>query len=311
MKSDISVIIPLYNKVRTVERALKSVLEQHLAPREIVVVDDGSTDGSGEVVERLAQQHPEAPLRLLRQENAGVSAARNRAVAECSGEYVALLDADDWWTGNHLVDCRTMMDSHPGCAIYATAFHIDDGRTLTAANTPRSEGLVDFFAESLHRYVVIPSAAVLRRDMVTAAGGFPEGMRMGEDQYLWVKLAREGDVCFTPKPSVIYSKAADNRSTAIYRPEVCRHSFAELLQEASSDNEREYIAKVALGKALVQSAKGGTEDAAEVIRIFSYTKLNRRALRKLKAVNTLPAGWRQPLLELYNSAAWLIARKGL
>ena len=89
--SDISVIIPLYNKASSIERTVRSVLGQRVQPREIIVVDDGSTDGSADIVRRIA-----SPLvRLITQENRGVSAARNRAMAEATGRWVALLDGDD------------------------------------------------------------------------------------------------------------------------------------------------------------------------------------------------------------------------
>lgn len=309
--SDISVVIPLYNKERTIGAALGSVLAQSLKPLEIVVVDDGSTDGSARIVEQMAERNPEAGIKLVRQPNGGVSAARNRAIAEARGEYVALLDGDDLWRSEHLAEIWRLVEKYPDCGIYATAFEVDDGRQLSAGDTPECEGVVDFFVESLIHYVVIPSAAVLRRSAVLEAGGFPEGMRIGEDQYLWIKMARLQPVCFSPVRTVIYSKAADNRSAAIYRPEKCDVSFADLLEEASGNAEREYIARVALGKALVHSAKGGTQEAAAAIRTFGYTQLNGRALRKLKFVNALPVKLRQPFLNLYNRLAWAIARKGL
>lgn len=311
MKSNISVVIPLYNKESTIARAIRSAAEQTVEPCEIVIVDDGSTDRSAEVAAATAAEYPDTAVKIIRQENRGVSAARNRAIAEAGGEFLALLDADDRWTESHLADCRSLMEKYPDCGIWATAFSIDDGKQLTDGDTPASEGIVDFFAESLHRYVVIPSAALLRRATVEAAGGFPVGMRMGEDQYLWTKMARLAPVAFTPSRSAIYSKAAENRSGAIWRPEECEHSFEELLAGAESDCEREYIARAALGKALVQSAKGATAEAARAIEHFGFTRLNRRALRKLKVVNALPARWRQPLLNLYNSLAWRLARKGL
>ena len=314
MKSaDISVIIPLYNKASTIRRALESVLAQTLTPREIVVVDDGSTDLGDEEVDELAEKFSDTPIRLIRQANAGVSAARNRAIAESSGRCIALLDADDRWTPQHLADCQQLIERYPQCGIWATAFSVDDGKRIVDGDTPDTEGLVDFFSESLRRYVVIPSAAVISREHFIAAGGFPVGMRMGEDQYLWIKMARRAPVAFSPARTVIYSKAADNRSTAIYRPEECAFSFGELLATAASEAEREYIARVAIGKALVQSAKGGggTDEAARAIADFGFTRHNRRALRKLKFVNSLPPSWRQPFLNFYNFLAWAIARKGL
>ena len=312
MKSvDISVIIPLYNKERTVAAALRSAAAQSDPAQEIIVVDDGSTDGSAAEVERFMRENAEVPIKFVRQENAGVSAARNRAMTEASGEFVALLDADDSWTPDHLAQIRRVINEYPDCGIYASGFSVWDGSALTDGDTPRSEGIVDFFAESLVRYVVIPSAAVLRRQTALEEGGFPAGMRMGEDQYLWTKMARRAPVCFSPARTTIYSREADNRSAAIYRAEQTRFSFEELYDPAASDASNEYIARVALGKALVQSAKGGTEDAARAIRFFAYTRRNRRALRKVRFINALPVAWRRPVLNIYNFLAWKIARKGL
>lgn len=309
--ADITAIIPLYNKAGSVARALASVLGQTLPPSEIVIVDDGSTDGGGAVAERLAQEYPQAGIRLLRQSNAGVSAARNRAIAEASCEWVALLDADDRWESGHLENAAAMIERFPDCDIYASAFRIDDGRRLVDGDTPAVEGVADFFALSLEHYVVIPSAAVLRRSAVLAAGGFPEGMRMGEDQYLWTKMARVGRVCFSPRRTAVYSRAADNRSAAIYRTEQTRFSLEELYDPAASDDSNEYIARAALYKALVQSVRGADAEAARAARFFSYTRRNRLALFKLRAVNALPAALRAPAVAFYNRLAWILARKGL
>lgn len=308
MKGEFSVVIPLYNKEREIVRTLRSAIGQSLPPCEIIVIDDGSTDESAAAVERL-----DSPLvRLIRQPNGGVSAARNRGLREARGEWVALLDGDDRWKPDYLRRIAGLISRYPGCGAYATGFLIDSGgRRLTPADTPRTEGVVDFFAEAQRRYVLIPSAATLHRDTALRTGGFPEGMKLGEDQWFWTKLARTAPICFTPAPEVIYSRAADNRSAAIYTPERTRHTFEELYDPAADDGSNEYIARAALGKALTVSAKGGTEEARRAVRFFGYTRRNRRILRKVRLLNTLPAAWRQPLLALYNRIAWAVARKGL
>ena len=215
MKSDISVVIPLYNKEKEIACTLRSVLAQTSQPLEIIVVDDGSTDGSAARVEEIG-----SPLiRLIQQENRGVSAARNRAMQEACGEYAALLDGDDTWEPGYLAEIERLIAAYPGCGAYATSFNVDDGHHLTPGDTPQTEGVVDFFTEALSHYVLIPSSTTLRRKPALSLGGFPEGMRMGEDQYLWTKLARTSPVCFSPARLVRYSKAASNRSAAIYRPE--------------------------------------------------------------------------------------------
>lgn len=130
----ISVIIPLYNKEREIGDTLRSVLAQTLQPTEIVVVDDGSTDGSADAVRAIA-----SPLvKLVTQANAGVCAARNRAIAESTGDLIALLDADDTWEPGFLEEIASMAAEFPGCGIYSTAFNIvsHDGRF--PAPPPRS-----------------------------------------------------------------------------------------------------------------------------------------------------------------------------
>ena len=296
--SNISVIIPLYNKASEIERTLRSVFSQSLPPREIIVVDDGSTDGSAEIVERLATPF----VRLIRQQNSGVSAARNRAMREAMGEWVALLDGDDVWCEDYLATVAQMIGRWPACGAYGTGFFIDDGQ---------KEGIVDFFAESMTRYVLIPSATTLRRDLALELGGFPEGMRMGEDQFLWTKIARVADVAFMPKPKIIYSRAATNRSAAIYRPELTAFSFEQLYEPERKDLSNEYIARVALGKALIDSSRGGTEVARRALEFFSYNTMSHRIERKLRVLNALPCFSRRWVLWLYNSLAWIIARKGL
>ena len=136
-------------------------------------------------------------------------------------------------------------------------------------------------------------------------------MKIGEDLYMWIKIARRYPVCFSPQPLCRYSKVASNRSASTYTPERTVYSFEELYDPAAPDDEREFIARAALGKALVLSAKGGTEEAARAIRTFSFTKVYRRTLRKVRLLNALPVRWRGPLLDLYNALAWRIARKGL
>lgn len=230
---------------------------------------------------------------------------------EARGEYAALLDGDDAWEPDYLTQIEHLIATYPGCGAYATSFCVDDGHGLTPGNTPQTEGIVDFFAESLSRYVLIPSSTTLRRETALSLGGFPEGMRMGEDQYLWTKIARTSRVCFSPARLVRYSKAASNRSAAIYRPEQTRFSLEDLYDPSSTDLSNEYIARAALGKALVVSAKGGTAEAARTAKFFAYTRHDQRTLHKLRILNALPAGWRSPLLNAYNRLAWAIARKGM
>lgn len=304
----ISVVIPLYNKRDEVGATLRSVLAQTLPPMEVIVVDDGSTDGGAEVVRTVGGPS----VRLISQSNAGVSAARNRGAAQAQGAYVAFLDADDRWEPGFLAEIAAMIREFPGCGIYSTAFWVVGREGRFPAPCPDRRGVVgNFFRDSAHRYISIPSASVVPRRVFEQTGGFPVGMKIGEDLYLWVKIARRLPVCFSPARLVCYSKTAANRSAAIYTPEKTDFSFEQLYDPAAPEQEREFLARAALGKALIISAKGGTEEAARAIRTFSFTRTYRRTLRKVRVLNALPVAWRTPVLNFYNRLAWLLAKKGL
>jgi glycosyltransferase involved in cell wall biosynthesis/phosphorylcholine metabolism protein LicD len=309
----ISVVMPLYNKEAEVERALRSVIEQSLAPREVIVVDDGSTDGSRAIVERIIAEHPEAGIRLISQPNGGVSSARNRGIAEATGDYIALLDADDMWLTGYIAEVCRLMEYYPEADAYSTAFDIVSGTKRVAASTPTTEGYINIAEEALQRrYPIIPSTATLRREAVLRAGGFPKGMRIGEDQWLWTKMLLNGaKFCFSPMSLVRYWRTASNRSASIYRAEQSTHTLEELYTPNGDAVVNEYIARIAIGKAITQSVRGGTDDARHAAETFAYTTRSRRQLRRLRLLNALPKALRPMADGLYSLLAWTISRKGL
>lgn len=309
MRSDeISVIIPLYNKRNEIERTLRSVASQSLRPLEIIVIDDGSTDGSGDVVRSLA-----LPLvRLVSQPNGGVSAARNRAMELARGEWVALLDGDDEWHPDFLESMCALHEEYPQARLLGSGFQVrDESGQLVRGRFPSKTGLVNYFAEAMHCHVLIPSATLLHRTTALSVGGFPVGMKLGEDQWLWTLLARQYSVAFLAEERVIYSRAAQNRSAAIYTPEQTLRSFEELYDESQSKLSNDYVARVALGKALVVSAKGGTDEARRALHRFSSSRRNRFLWWKVRLLTALPASWRGVVLDFYNRMAWVLARKGM
>ena len=309
MRSEISVVIPLYNKENEIAATLRSVLSQSYAPCEVVIIDDGSTDNSAEEVLRF-----ESPLiRLVRQQNAGVAAARNRGAELARGEYIAFLDADDIWRHDYLEKIAEMISRYPGCGTYSTAFDIMSAGGIGPNKHPETEGPLDnFFREAMYTYVCQPSATVIPRRILLAEGGFPTGMKLGEDLYLWIRLADKYAMCFTPESRVIYNRKASNRSAGIYTPEHTPYSFEDLyLADTDNPYRNEYLARCAIGKALTLSAKGDTEFGLRTERFFSYTTLYRRGWRKLRILNRIPKTFRPAIHDFYNRMAWLLARKGL
>jgi len=167
----ISVVIPLFNKAPYVVEAVRSALACDYPPHEVIVVDDGSTDDGPQRVRALADPR----VRLVSQPNRGVSAARNRGIDEAHGEYVAFLDADDYWTQRYLGAIAELIARFPGCGMYGTHFYYfrNDG----SRQVPRLRGMkagpqrVERFFEHWSRGVLFnTSAVVIPRRLLGAAG---------------------------------------------------------------------------------------------------------------------------------------------
>jgi glycosyltransferase involved in cell wall biosynthesis len=304
---NISVIIPLYNKEAEIGRAVASVLAQTLPPAEIIVVDDGSTDGSAAVVERIA-----SPLvRLIRQHNAGETAARNRGMSEASGEWFALLDGDDEWRPGFLETVASLVEEFPEAGLYCTGFDIARDGTLTPGRTPTTRGVVErYFEESMRGFVATASSSVLSHRVVERVGGFPEGMRLGGDQYMWAKVALASQVVFTPERLAVVHASASNRSAAIYTPESTHYSFLDL-RDPQNPALNEYLARVALGKAISATVRGGTREGRQAEHDWARNRRSRRLWWRLWLLNRLPTAWRAPLNGFYNRLAWRFVRRGV
>ena len=212
---DLSVVIPLFNKGPYIRRALEASLHQAKQPREIIVVDDGSTDDGAAIVESI-----HSPLvRLIRQTNAGVSAARNVGIDACQSPWVALLDADDEWDPEFLASLGGLIDRHEDLVCAGTDFRNDHGDAMVGPIPLNDEKVEDFFDQSLRRGIPVltPSAVAVRRNALAAAGGFPVGCSSMEDIDTWMRLAWTGSIGFVPKPLVAYHQNVPGSASAKFR----------------------------------------------------------------------------------------------
>lgn len=241
----VSVVIPLYNKQAHIERALRSALDQEPAVHEVVVVDDGSTDDGAAVVERIAAT--DARVRLLRQENGGVSRARNAGIAASTGDLIAFLDADDEWTPAFMsILCETATAwPFPSALAYGVGFEIVDGPDRISR--PRLRGLwsgretilsdLTFFRCSVEGDMPLHMSAfaVWRETLRHIAGDpFPAGEPMGEDQDLYVRILQRGDIALSRRVGARYRRDAENRACARNVP-AGELPFARRLQAAIDD----------------------------------------------------------------------------
>lgn len=214
-----SVIIPLYNKEAYVRKALESVIAQTFKDFECIVVDDGSTDNSADVVRELVNDR----FRLIRQPNAGVAAARNNGVKASKGEYVCFLDADDWWEPNFLEEMDRLIKEYPDAGLYATNYvYYKPGKTHVASKLKR--GYMNY-PEAYLRSGAMPVTSIttcMLRKVFDETGGFPVGIKLGEDFLLWAKTALHYPIAFCEKPLAYYNNdiPASHRATRnLHAPE--------------------------------------------------------------------------------------------
>ena len=222
--SKFSVIMPLYNKAPYVAKAVESVLGQTCSEWELVVVDDGSKDGGGDIV--LKYNDPR--IRLHRQENAGVSVARNNGVAMATGEYVCFLDADDWWEPTFLEEMSGLIGRYPDAGIYGTNYwFVKNGQ-----KRPSTIGFDEGFEEGEVNYcrlyastLCMPlwtGAVCMPKHVFEEIGGFKPGVKLGEDFILWVHTALKHKVVMTRKALSNYNQDVDvawRGTHRVHRPE--------------------------------------------------------------------------------------------
>ena len=204
-----TVVVPLYNKAPYVELSLSSLQAQTLQDFEIVVVDDGSTDGSAERVAAL--QDPR--IRLIQQRNGGVSVARNRGIQEARGDWVCFLDADDWLHPEFLARMQALAQRHPEVHIVAGSFKTEADRPDWSPQAwPLPADAPVEIITNLPRRWAKPSfctgtVAFRREFLQSLMPCFPEGERQGEDLDLWFRAAERSPVAFIPVPFLCYRTA--------------------------------------------------------------------------------------------------------
>ena len=202
-----SVIIPLYSKAPYVKKALESVCRQTYSDYELIVINDGSTDDSCMIAEKYLQGMDGINYRLITQENAGVSAARNNGVAASKGEYVAFLDADDWWEPTFLEKMAKLIEDYPEAGLYASNYiYYKPGKTRVAINNIET-GYFNYpraYYEG-NAMPVTSISVVIPRNIYDEMGGFPLGIKLGEDFLLWAKIAMHHPVAFLNEPLAWYN----------------------------------------------------------------------------------------------------------
>jgi glycosyltransferase involved in cell wall biosynthesis len=202
----VSVIIPTYNRARMIKEAVDSVLAQDFKDFELIVVDDGSTDNTSDVLSSYADD-----ISIFYQENKGVSAARNRGIAEASGQFIAFLDSDDLWLPKKLTTQVEFFNQTPDALICQTAeVWIRNGiRVNPKKRHKKFSGII--FEPSLALCLVSPSAVMMRQELLDSAGSFDETLPVCEDYDLWLRISCRFPVYLIEIPLIIKRGGHDDQ----------------------------------------------------------------------------------------------------
>lgn len=231
----ISVVIPTFNRISLVARAIDSVLKQSLNPYEIIVVDDGSDDGTSEMI-----QNKYKSIKLIQQQNNGVSAARNNGIKHAKGDWIGLLDSDDEWTEKKLenqVDRLIKTPEYDFC--HTNEIWIRNGVRVNQRKKHEKYGGY-IFDKCLDICRISPSSVLFRKNILDHVGWFDDQLPVCEDYDLWLRITAEYRILFIDDPLIIkYGGHDDQLSHGVEGIEFFRiKSLESLLErsELSTDN---------------------------------------------------------------------------
>lgn len=196
---DISVVIPTYNRVHTIERAIQSVLSQTVPPREVIIIDDGSSDGT---LLLITSKFPAVTV-LANDGNYGVSFSRNRGIHSARSRWLAFLDSDDEWQPNKLLEQQNCLaEDRQAVFCHTDEIWIRNGVRVNAHNKHKKQG-GDIFDRCLAMCAVSPSSVVMHRSLFDRFGFFDENLPACEDYDLWLRIAAHIHVSYIDQQLVL------------------------------------------------------------------------------------------------------------
>ena len=263
----ISVIIPTYNRIDVLPRALDSVFSQSDPLTDVIVVDDGSDDGTADMV---SAKYPE--VKLIKQQNTGVSAARNRGIAESKGGWIAFLDSDDEWKPQKLERQIICIAENPDAVlIHTDEIWIRDGKRVNPMKKHQKSG-GRIFQKCLPLCVISPSSVLVKRSLLEEIGNFDEDLDVCEDYDLWLRICAEYPVHYVDEKLIVkYVSHADQLSRRHWGMDRFRISALEKVISGGtlSDEDNRAAVHMLIEKATIIAAgaeKRGKSTMAETYR---------------------------------------------
>ena len=236
-----SIIIPLYNKAPFVCRTVESVVEQTNHDWELIVVDNGSTDGSDKIVAAFTDPR----IRIIRlTDNIGPGAARNYGVNESSSPWICFLDADDWWELTFLEEMAGLIERHPDAGIYGTGYYIVKNGKKRVAPIGVEEGFTDGeinYCRVYAKTLCMPLTSItvcMPRKVFEESGAFPTNIKLGEDFLLWIRIALKYKVMLLNKPLSNYNQDVDSTFRGTHNKRYNPDTFMTFHFDCFAEEER-------------------------------------------------------------------------
>jgi glycosyltransferase involved in cell wall biosynthesis len=288
-----SVIIPVYNKADTIEAAVNSVYSQDVTDYEIIIIDDGSNDDLNNALADLSCPN----LRIIRQNNSGVSVARNVGIANAVGEYICFLDADDLWKSDHLKTIEHLILKYPDADVFVTSHETitPDGKIVKSSKALK--GFDDDFITNdflgilnITSYSVIHTNSVCVKTSVFAKDSicFEQGIKVGEDTDVWYRLALKNKVAVSKNDTTVYRREYSTATKSSFH--VHKWIFSLRVQEILLDDEisekvKESVVQLVdrykLTSCREYMAEGNRTDAKRLLSEIVYRKGKRYILTYL------------------------------
>ena len=295
----VSIVVPSYNYAAYLGECMRSVLEQRFTDLELVVVDDGSTDGSREVVESFLGD-PRVVL-VAHERNQGHIRAVNDGFRRATGEYVAHIGADDFWHPELLARTVPLLDAHPRVGLAHTNYRMvdGDGRVTSerGTNVPYADGFRgDALPHLLFENYIPPVAAVFRREALAWVGGeFSEAIPFSEDWRLWLAIARRREVAYVDAPLATYRVHGRNLHSALLRSHRAEAADRMILDEVFADPGLSPAARALEARVYARHALRHADGYFGVGERAECRRCLREAARHAPSAAARPAFWKRYL----------------
>ncbi|MFS3928309.1 glycosyltransferase family 2 protein [Priestia flexa] len=290
-----SIVIPVYNKEEYISRTLNSILNQTFLNFEIIIVDDGSTDNSIKIVKNFDDNR----IKVVSQENKGVSSARNLGVEHSKNDYIAFIDADDIWKPEFLENINNMILSFPTAGAYYTDYKVGkekvEAKKVKQNIECKSFLIDDYFQFALHHKAMCASCVVIEKNIFIDLGGFCTEYKRGEDLYLWTQIALRYQIAYTNYAGAFYYRDIPNSLSRVkFNVE---DSFSNIAEEFYEKNKviainqhsfREYMIPIISSKGKYLLEMNRKKEARIFLKKYLDTAYNKKKVYVLYLLSYLP-----------------------